>query len=280
MSPLFVVKNKVEELLSPKSEARKLLEGVEWIKLTNSQQSRADRPGQSTTAAEPPMSDRHAGNKRKLSDAPPGRPTKRLRFKDNHEQIAPQTAPDREKGHPRPSDTGRHDAPTQTMQPPDIAQHEEANTALPEQKAGRNDAAAYPYPPSGLGKAILRAIKKDESWFTTNPTQSGSSLMMTGLNQLQESNQGIIDDEACGYLQQMFLLLPAGAIAGSEIFRKGLERSVRELPLTVSQWGQIEALVQDFNRLDLSRNPQGFGQFKTILNYMILTKNRIARLDS
>ncbi len=275
-------KNKVEDIVSPKARVKHLFEGVDWLTLTNSHESRSDgnRLSAATIAPESPPRDPLSGAKRKALDDPEARDSKRVRFAtdDDYSKASESATEDRRGKAPAESSTmkeiDRLAAELQAdMVPP---RPQQPVTGSASSSSAPDDSAIYPFKPVGLSKAVLRAREKGQPWYTPAGSVSASGSLQFTLNQLHESNRGHIDDAACTHLHELFSLLPAGAVAGTEVFRKGLNRSIRELALTTAQWDRIEALHMGFDRLDISRNPEGMTRFRDMLKYVIAVKNLMA----
>ena len=265
---MFRAKSKVQRLVSEKAEAKHLLSEVEWIKLTNPRHTDTDTDVKAG----------HAGEKRKATEDPEVRQSKRLRFgpgqvfkirkqPDNtSEKKEEERLPDNSaiKLHgKRPEESGATDG--EQIEIPPLPEIPRANA--------RDD---YPFPLIGLGKAILSTTQADQTWFSVEKSESMSLSLQATLTMLMASNENKIDLDACEYLQQLFSLLPLGVVGGSPVFTKALNRSIRELPLTIAQWGRIEIMSRDFHELDVSGNPDRFEQFGRLLNYITKIKNLLA----
>lgn len=271
-------KSKFEDLVSPKARIRHLFEDVECITLTNSHLESQDGSfGRNRIAPDGPPRSPQSGIKRKADDEPEFRDKKRIRFEDD----------DVSKGSASASEDERHASdPEQKRKLEQLStelrdwESETPSKAKPSAKTGISTNAdvdgSYPFKAIGLAKAVQKARQKNQRWFTPVAHETASEALKVTLNGLRDANPGKIEVETSGFLQELFSLLPAGAIAGTEIFRKGLSRAIRELALTNAQWHRIETLLENFDQLDISKNPRGFREFRKMLNYIISKKNAMA----
>lgn len=282
MDILSDAKNKVEDIISPKARVKHLFEGMDWLTLTNSRESRSgeNRFSTPTIAPESPPRDPLSGAKRKALDDPEPRDSKRVRFAtDENYSKASESATEGSRGTvpAEPSKMKEIDRLAAELKADIVPPRPPLPVTGPASSStAQDDSVIYPFKPVGLSKAVLRAREKGQPWYMPAGSVSASGSLQLTLKQLRESNQGKIDEAACEHLHELFSLLPAGAIAGTEVFRKGLNRSIRELALTTAQWDRIEALHKGFDQLDISRNPESMKLFKGMLRYIIAVKDLMA----
>ncbi len=278
-------KDKIEQLISPRARTKHLFENLDWTILTNTYQpdpegGRFRMPAvESHSTSQNPV----AGAKRKANDDPEPRINKRLRFADEEYSRGSESPPpdERDKESVQSGQRKKIDEPSMAWEDRDTALREKAAMDIkPENDAGSYNLTACPFKPAGLGKAILRAREKNESWLALPGNMPAAEGLQLALKRIRESNPGKINGEACNYLQELFSLLPAGALAGTEVFRKGLNRSIREVSFTISQWNHIEALHRDYDQLSVSSHPESAKLFKGILNYVIKAKNLLAERNA
>ncbi len=130
----------------------------------------------------------------------------------------------------------------------------------------------FPFPPDQLGKLAIRRRAHDREWIGKAGGDSVAAKLQRSLDKLQADNAGRIDKEACGYLQELFGLLPAGVNHAGKTFNYLLMKSFYSLGLDHVQWKAIEQLHKNFDQLDTGNDPQGSASFKAQLGEIIAAK--------
>ncbi len=142
-------------------------------------------------------------------------------------------------------------------------------TATPSSPASHD---GFPFPPDQLGKLAIRRRAHDREWIGKASGDSVAAKLQRSLDKLQADNAGRIDKEACGYLQELFGLLPAGVNHAGKTFNYLLMKSFYSLGLDHVQWKAIERLHKNFDQLDTGNDPQGSASFKAQLGEIIAAK--------
>ncbi len=151
----------------------------------------------------------------------------------------------------------------------DIERKELQANAAPSAPASHD---GFPFPPDQLGKLAIRRRANDREWVGKASGDSVAAKLQRSLDKLQADNAGRIDKKACGYLQQLFGLLPAGVNHVGRTFNYLLMKSFYSLGLNHAQWEAIERLHQNFDQLDTGNDPQGSASFKAQLGEIIAAK--------
>lgn len=137
---------------------------------------------------------------------------------------------------------------------------------------------SLPFAPDRLGKLAIKQRKNGKEWVGKATGESLAAKLQGTLDTLQADNGGRIDKQACGYLQEMFGLLPAGVNKAGKTFNYMLMKSFYSLGLNDAQWNAIEQLHKDFDRLDTRRDPQGSAALKAQLGEIVSAKKGLVYL--
>jgi hypothetical protein len=84
----------------------------------------------------------------------------------------------------------------------------------------------------------------------------------------------------CNSLQELFALIPAGAILGTEFFDQALKRAVSELSLTAAQWSEVDDLYGQYDQLHLLSNPRSAAGFKELIRRVISIKDSMLKSEN
>jgi len=279
MRPLAILKGRVEDFLSTEPRISQLMHGVEWTSFSDSLAS--DEPNSFNRFTDetnsPPRSPR-VGEKRKVTDEMnPGTQPKRLRFSEHDLSRASESPIEQinKKFKPFPEhekEIGRLSKELAKDYEPNyefISKKYETAVINTDQK--KSD--PKPMNVGNLGESVRSARARNTIWFTTNTDQSASISAQTTLKLLLDANEKKINKPACNSLQELFALIPAGAIFGTEFFDQALRRAVGELSLSAKQWSDIDDLYGQYNQLNLLRNPHRSAGFKELLGRIITIKN-------
>lgn len=131
----------------------------------------------------------------------------------------------------------------------------------------------FPFAPDKLGKWAIKQREIGNAWIGKASGKSLAATLQRTLDGLQANNAGRIDTAACGYLQEMFGLLPAGTDKAGKAFNYTLMKSFYSLGLNHAQWNTIEQLHKDFDTLDTRHDPDSCAAFKAQLGEIIAAKN-------
>jgi hypothetical protein len=131
----------------------------------------------------------------------------------------------------------------------------------------------FPFAPDKLGKWAIKQREMGNAWIGKASGKSLAATLQRTLDGLQANNVGRIDTEACGYLQELFGLLPAGTEKANKAFNYMLMKSFYSLGLTDAQWNTVEQLYKDFDKLDTRHDPDGCAVFKAQLGEIVGAKN-------
>ena len=281
MRPLARLKGRVEDFLSTEPRISQLMNGIEWTSFPDS--LGPDEPNSfnrfTNETNSPPRSPR-VGEKRKVTDEMnPGTQPKRLRFSEDDLSRASESPIEQinKKFKPFPE----HEKEIERLSK-ELAKDYEPNYGFIPKKyetAGINtEQKKYDPKPmnvGNLGESIRSARERKTIWFTTTADHSASISAQTTLKLLLDTNDKKINKSACYSLQQLFALIPAGAIFGTEFFDQALKRAVSELSLTAAQWSEVDDLYGQYDQLHLLSNPRSSAVFKELLGRIIAIKNSI-----
>jgi hypothetical protein len=131
-----------------------------------------------------------------------------------------------------------------------------------------------------LGESVRSARARNNVWFTTNADQSASIAAQTTLQLMLDANEKKINKNAGNSLQELFALIPAGAILGTEFFDHALTRAIHEISLSADQWKDIDDLYSQYQQLHVPSNSRGIVGFKELLGRIIAIKNSMLEGDN
>ncbi len=286
MRPLARLKEKVENFLSPEPRTNQLMQGIEWTSFSDSLAPDAtDSLNRFTDETNSPPRSPRVGEKRKVTDEMnPGARPKRLRFSEDDLSRASESPIEQthKKFKPFPEHEKEIDRLSKELAKdyePNYGfiskKYETAGIATEQKKCDTN-----PMDFGNLGESVRSARAKNTIWFTTNIDQSASISAQTTLKLLLDANEKKINKPACNSLQELFALIPAGAIFGTEFFDQALRRAVSELSLSAKQWSDIDDLYGQYNQLHLLSNPHRSVGFKELLGRIITIKNSMLEGES
>ena len=284
--PLSMVKEKVEGLFSPEVRLAQLMRGIEWTSFGNSFASDELDPlnGPPDEPDSPPKSPR-VGVKRKATDEMNfGTQPKRLRFSEDDLSRASESSMKqvKEKFKPLPQHEKEIDRLSKGLEKNYAPNYEfmskktETAAITTEQKKSNINPVVI----SDLGESVRSARAGNTIWFTTNTDQSASISAQTTLKLLLDANEKKINKRACNSLQELFALIPAGAMLGTEFFDQALRRAVSELSLSAEQWSEVDHLYGQYDQLHLLSNPRSIAGFKELLGRIITLKNSMLQGDN
>ena len=284
--PLSMVKEKVEGLFSPEVRIAQLMRGIEWTSFGDSFPSDELNPINSLTYEpdSPPRNPR-VGEKRKATDGMnPGTQPKRLRFSEDELSRASESPinQSKEKFKPYP----KHEKEIDRLSK-ELAKDYEPAYEFMSKNAGsvgistaQKKSEPNPVNIGNLGESVRSARAGNTIWFTTNTDQSASISAQTTLKLLLDANEKKINKRACNSLQELFALIPAGAMLGTEFFDQALRRAVSELSLSTEQWREVDNLYGQYDQLHLLSNPRGNAGFKELLGRIIAIKDSTLQGDN
>ena len=277
--PLSMVKEKVEGLFSPEVRIAQLLRGIEWTSFGDSFPSDALDPLNSLTYEpdSPPRNPR-VGEKRKATDGMnPGTQPKRLRFSEDELSRASESPIEQinKKFKPFPEYEIEIDRLSNELAKDYEPAYEfmSKNTGFAGISTEQKKSEPNPLNIGNLGESVRSARAGNTIWFTTNTDQSASISAQTTLKLLLDANEKKINKRACNSLQELFALIPAGAIFGTEFFDQALRRAVSELSLSSEQWREVDNLYGQYDQLHLLSNPRSTSGFKELLGRIIAIKD-------
>ncbi|NDC09812.1 MAG: hypothetical protein EBZ75_10810 [Oxalobacteraceae bacterium] len=281
-----MVKEKVEGLFSPEVRLAQLMRGIEWTSFGNSFASDELDPlnGPPDEPDSPPKSPR-VGVKRKATDEMNfGTQPKRLRFSEDDLSRASESSMKqvKEKFKPLPQHEKEIDRLSKGLEKNYAPNYEfmskktETAAITTEQKKSNINPVVI----SDLGESVRSARAGNTIWFTTNTDQSASISAQTTLKLLLDANEKKINKRACNSLQELFALIPAGAMLGTEFFDQALRRAVSELSLSAEQWSEVDHLYGQYDQLHLLSNPRSIAGFKELLGRIITLKNSMLQGDN
>jgi hypothetical protein len=284
--PLSIVKEKVEGLLSPETRISELMRGIDWTSFPDSYSPDDPNPLNRLTYEpdSPPRSPR-VGEKRKATDEiHPGARPKRLRFSEDELSRASESPieqinkkfkpfPEHEKEIDRLSgELAKDYEPAYEF----MSKNAGAVGVSTEQKKSETNLVYI----GDLGESVRSARARNTIWFTTAADQSASISAQTTLKLLLDANEKKINKRACNSLQELFALIPAGAILGTEFFDQALRRAVSELSLTTEQWREVDNLYGQYDQLHLLSNPRSAAGFKELIRRVISIKDSMLESEN
>ena len=284
--PLSIVKERVEGLLSSEARIGQLMRGIEWTSFPDSLAPDELDPfnGFADETNSPPRSPR-VGEKRKVTDEMnPGARPKRLRFSEDDLSRASESPIEQitKKFKPFPEHEKEIDRLSKELAKdyePDYEfiskKHGTIRIATEQKKIDTN-----PMNVGNLGESVRSARARNTIWFTVNTDQSASISAQTTLKLLLDANDKKINKSACYSLQQLFALIPAGAIFGTEFFDQALKRAVSELSLTAAQWSEVDDLYGQYDQLHLLSNPRSAAGFKELIRRVISIKDSMLESEN
>lgn len=274
-----MVKEKVEGLFSPEVRIAQLLRGIEWTSFGDSFPSDALDPLNSLTYEpdSPPRNPR-VGEKRKATDGMnPGTQPKRLRFSEDELSRASESPIEQinKKFKPFPEYEIEIDRLSNELAKDYEPAYElmSKNTGFAGISTEQKKSEPNPLNIGNLGESVRSARAGNTIWFTTTTDQSASISAQTTLKLLLDANEKKINKRACNSLQELFALIPAGAIFGTEFFDQALRRAVSELSLSAEQWREVDNLYGQYDQLHLLSNPRSTSGFKELLGRIIAIKD-------
>lgn len=286
ISPFSTIKDKVESLLSSGAQTGNPLRGIEWTSFYDSNATEEPdsfhRFNQETNS--PPMSP-GVGEKRKATDEiNPDARAKRLRFSDDDlsrvfgspiAQFQPKPNPslDYKKEIDRLSNELAKDYQSEY----EFMSKKTENSAV---TADQKKSDTNPMNVGNLGESVRSARARNNVWFTTHADQSASIAAQTTLQLMLDANEKKINKSAGNSLQELFALIPAGAILGTEFFDYALTRAIHEISLNADQWKDIDDLYSQYQQLHVPSNPRGIVGFKELLGRIIAIKNSMLEGDN
>lgn len=162
------------------------------------------------------------------------------------------------------------------MQEWEEAERKPVQVATP--PGGSDAPVGLPFAPDRLGKIAIRKRASGKEWIGKATGDSFAAKLQRTLELLLSSNPGKLNARTCGYLQEMFGLLPAGGRKGSKAFEHSLLQAFYSLGLDDAQWADIEALQRNFGQLDTSKAPEDCAEFHAQLREILTLKNRLLDL--
>lgn len=279
LSPLSLIKGRVEDLLSTEAPIGHLFNDIEWTSFPDPYSpEEPDSLNRFAHEADSPPRNPRVGEKRKATDEMnPVMLPKRLRFSEDDlsrasespieqvkEKLKPLTDYEREIDRLSKELATDYEPAYESMSP-------EANTTAATTKLKKSHTS--PMNIGNLGESVRRARERSTIWFTTTTDQSASITAQTTLKLLLEANDKKIHKSAFNSLQELFALIPAGAILGTEFFDQALKRAVGELSLSAEQWREVDDLYRQYDQLHLLSNPRSSTGFKELLGRIIAIKN-------
>lgn len=284
--PLSMVKEKVEGLFSTEVRLAQLMRGIEWTSFGNSFASdELDPLNRLTYQTDSPPRNPRVGEKRKATDEMnPGTQPKRIRFSEDELSRASESPINnsKEKFKPYP----KHEKEIDRISKELAKDYEPAYEFMSinagpagistEQKKSEPNLENI----GDLGESVRSARAGNTIWFTTNTDQSASISAQTTLKLLLDANEKKINKRACNSLQELFALIPAGAMLGTEFFDQALRRAVSELSLSAERWSEVDQLYGQYDELHLLSNPRSTSGFKELLGRIITLKNSMLQGDN
>lgn len=137
------------------------------------------------------------------------------------------------------------------------------------------DGTASPFPLNKLAKHASEARRQHKQWIGKASGDSIAGRLQATLEKLLAANARKVDLSVYLCLQQLFGLLPAGAVEEGRTFRYALEQSVLNLGLSVGEWSDIDKLYLQFDELDVRTFPEDGAAFRKQLGMIISTKNEL-----
>jgi hypothetical protein len=284
--PLSTVKEKVEGLFSPEVRLAQLMRGIEWTSFGNSFTSdELDPFNRLTYEPDSPPRNPRVGEKRKATDEMNlGMQPKRLRFSEDELSRASESPinQSKEKFKPYPKHEKEIDRLSKELAKDYEPAYEfmsinsGATGVSTEQKKSEPNLVNI----GDLGESVRSARAGNTIWFTTNTDQSASISAQTTLKLLLDANEKKINKRACNSLQELFALIPAGAMLGTEFFDQALRRAVSELSLSAEQWREVDNLYGQYDQLHLLSNPRSTSGFKELLGRIIAIKDSTLQGDN
>lgn len=138
---------------------------------------------------------------------------------------------------------------------------------------------SFPFAPDKLGRWASKQRKNGNEWVGKANGHSVAGTLQCTLDKLRADNADRIDHKACGYLQELLGLLPAGVNRQGKTFNYMLMKSFYSIGLTHAQWNAIEQLLKRFDELDTRSDPQGSQTFKKLLVEIVAAKNGLMHLQ-
>lgn len=273
------VKKSVVALGSPRSEGlHEMFEGVEW----------QDLPAMDTVPcpALPPLSPSRLPEqcrKRKAeSDAEKGN-AKKVRFT---EQTTAQTlsAPAPETSIAMPPSSSNliqiDRLARELAQSPETLRSvgQPAVEAAKSTHQASSSKADFPFQRNELAKHAIRSRLAGTPWIRKASGDSMAGRLQGTLDKLMDANPGKLNLKACLCLQQLFGLLPAGAMEFGETFKLALPACFSSAGFTRAEWNDIEAMHRDFDKLNVRSNPSDFASFKSQLGEILAIKNKLLQM--